>query len=81
MQKLGGSIRAAIVDGNHFNRVFDINPGNSNNPATKMLVTMQRFTIENGLAFDAANPDGPNSSGGGWWSSSDNSRPPLAEPR
>jgi hypothetical protein len=51
----GGTV---IVDGNHFNRVFDINPGNTNNPATKLLVTMQGFTIQNGNAFDPGNPDG-----------------------
>jgi hypothetical protein len=55
----------ALVDANHLGRVFDINPGNTNNPATKILVTFQGFTILNGVAFDAANPDGPNASGGG----------------
>jgi hypothetical protein len=58
----GGKV---VVDGNHLARVFDINPGNTNNPATKILVTLQGFTIQNGVAFDAANPDGPNASGGG----------------
>jgi hypothetical protein len=56
---------AAIVDGNHLNRVFDINAGATNNAATQFLVTMQGFTIENGDALDAANPDGPTSTGGG----------------
>jgi hypothetical protein len=58
----GGTV---AVDGNHLNRVFDINPGNTDNPATKVLVTFQGFTITNGVAFDLANTDGPNSSGGG----------------
>jgi hypothetical protein len=55
----GGTV---IVDANHLNRVFDINPGNTNNPATKLLVTMAGFTIQNGVAFpgDAA----PGSGGG-----------------
>jgi hypothetical protein len=58
----GGKV---IVDGNHLDRVFDINPGATNNAATKNLVTMVGFTIQNGNAFDAANPDGPTSTGGG----------------
>jgi hypothetical protein len=56
---------AVSVDGGGIDRVFDINPGNTNNPATKIVVTMQGFTIRNGIAFDPANPDGANSSGGG----------------
>jgi hypothetical protein len=56
---------AVTVDGNHLDRVFDINPGNTNNPATKITVTMQGFTITGGVAADAANPDGATSSGGG----------------
>src|SRR5215470_16355390 len=28
----------AVLDGNHLNRVLDINPANTNNPATKILV-------------------------------------------
>ena len=55
----GGTV---IVDGNHLNRVFDINPANITNPAK---VTMQGFTIQNGDASDPANPDGPTSTGGG----------------
>jgi hypothetical protein len=58
----GGSV---VVDGNHLNRVFDINWQNTDNPATKFLVTFQGFTIQNGDAFDPAFPDGPTSSGGG----------------
>jgi hypothetical protein len=58
----GGTV---VVDGNHLNRVFDINPGNTDNPATKTLVTFQGFTIQNGDAFDPNNTDGPTSSGGG----------------
>jgi hypothetical protein len=56
---------AVSVDGGGIDRVFDINPGNTNNPATKIVVTMQGFTIRNGVAFDPANPDGASSSGGG----------------
>jgi hypothetical protein len=63
IQNTSGGI--AIVDGNHLDRVFDINPGNTSNPATKLLVTMQGFTIQNGNVSDAANPDGPNATGGG----------------
>jgi hypothetical protein len=40
----------AIVDGNHLDRVFDINPANTDNPATKFLVTFQGFTIQRGIA-------------------------------
>jgi hypothetical protein len=58
----GGTV---IVDANQLNRVFDINPGNTSNPATKLLVTMQGFTIQNGLAADPMNPDAAGSSGGG----------------
>jgi hypothetical protein len=43
----GGNV---VVDGNHLDRVFDINPGNTDNPATKLRVFMQGFTIQNGLA-------------------------------
>jgi hypothetical protein len=56
---------AVSVDGNGIDRVFDINPGNTNNPATKIVVTMQGLSIRNGVAFDPANPDGAASSGGG----------------
>jgi hypothetical protein len=56
---------AVTVDGNHLNRVFDINAGDTNNPPTQFLVTMQGFTIQDGDAFDPANPDGPTSTGGG----------------
>jgi hypothetical protein len=59
----GGTV---IVDGNHQSRVFDINPNfDPANPTPKFLVTLQGFTIQNGVATDAANPDGPNASGGG----------------
>jgi hypothetical protein len=58
----GGTV---IVDGNHLDRVFDINPAASNNTATKNQVTMVGFFIQNGNAFDPANPDGPTSTGGG----------------
>jgi hypothetical protein len=52
---------AVTVNGNHLNRVFDINP--SNTPTTpKVSVTMSGFTITNGLA---APGDGADGSGGG----------------
>jgi hypothetical protein len=53
------------VDAGGLNRVFDINPANTNNPATKITVTMQGFTITGGRATSTANPDGPDASGGG----------------
>jgi hypothetical protein len=53
------------VDGNGLDRAFDINPANTSNPATKIMVTMIGFTIEHGFALDPANPDGPTSTGGG----------------
>ena len=53
---------AVAVDGNHMNRVFDINP---NLTTTGFLVTMQGITIENGIAADPNNPDGLTASGGG----------------
>jgi hypothetical protein len=58
---------AVTVRGGGQSRVFDINPADTNNPATAFLVTMQGFTITNGMAFDATgtNPDGPVAAGGG----------------
>jgi hypothetical protein len=58
---------AVTVRGGGQSRVFDINPADTNNPATAFLVTMQGFTITNGKVFDAtgANPDGPDGTGGG----------------
>ncbi|HEV3444279.1 MAG TPA: DUF4214 domain-containing protein [Gemmataceae bacterium] len=59
----GGTV---VVDGNHLSRVFDINPNfNPATPTPPFTVTMQGFTIQNGLATDPANPDGPFASGGG----------------
>src|SRR5262249_17684035 len=59
----GGTV---VVDGNHLARVFDINPNfDPNNPPPKFTVTLQGFTVQNGVATDQANPDGPNASGGG----------------
>jgi hypothetical protein len=53
----------AIIDGNHLNRVFDINP---TPPAIAPFnVTFQGVTIQDGNAFDPVNPDGPTSTGGG----------------
>jgi parallel beta-helix repeat protein len=43
----GGTV---VVDGNNLDRVFDINPGNTNNPSTKFLVTFQGFAITGGIA-------------------------------
>jgi hypothetical protein len=60
----GGTI---AISGNNANRVFDINPGIAT-PANNVVlgaVTINGITIENGLASDAAMPDGPNASGGG----------------
>jgi hypothetical protein len=51
-----------VVDGNHLARVFDINPNNTDDPATKMLVTLNGLTITNGVASPG---DGPAGSGGG----------------
>jgi hypothetical protein len=54
------------IDGNHLNRVFDIDPNfDPANPTPKFLVTLQGVTVENGVATDVNNPDGPNASGGG----------------
>jgi hypothetical protein len=51
---------AVTVDGNHLNRVFDINPTPGN--SAKVTVTFQDFTIQHGLAQPG---DGPLGSGGG----------------
>ena len=56
---------AVIVDGNHLDRVFDINPAGTSDPATRMTVVMRGFTIFGGDAFDPANPDALGSAGGG----------------
>jgi hypothetical protein len=58
---------AVTVSGNGLARVFDINPGNTDNPATHFTNTLTGFTITNGKAFDAtgATPDGAVASGGG----------------
>jgi hypothetical protein len=57
---------AVAVDGNQLSRVFDINPNfDPANPTAKFTVTLQGFTIQNGVALDPANPDGATSSGGG----------------
>ncbi len=40
----------ALVDGNHLDRVFDVNPLNTNNAPTHFTFTFLGFTIENGLA-------------------------------
>jgi hypothetical protein len=56
------------VEGGGYDRVFDINPGDTSNPATKFTVTMQGFTIEGGVAHSVASsptPDGADASGGG----------------
>jgi predicted outer membrane repeat protein len=57
---------AVAIDGNHLNRVFDINPNfDPAHPTPKFTVTLTGLTVENGFATDNANPDGPNASGGG----------------
>ncbi len=54
---------AVTVDGNHLDRVFDINPTfNFNAPTPEFTVTMQGFTITNGVASPG---DGAAGSGGG----------------
>jgi predicted outer membrane repeat protein len=50
-----------VVDGNHLDRVFDINPGNATAPAG-FTVSMQGFSIVNGVAQPG---DGAAGSGGG----------------
>ncbi len=57
---------AVTVDGNHLNRVFDINASNAPSPP-KVTVTMSGFTITGGDALDPnpANADAPGSAGGG----------------
>jgi hypothetical protein len=57
----------ATIDGAGVSRVFDINPDNTNNPATHFKVTFNDLTITGGRAFDASgtNTDGPWASGGG----------------
>jgi hypothetical protein len=50
-----------IVDGNHLDRVFDINPNDVTAPA-KFTVVLQGFTIQNGVAQPG---DGATGSGGG----------------
>ena len=59
---LNASGGAVTVDGNHLARVFDINPGDDTNVADKFTVTLQGFTITNGVA---ASGNEPASSGGG----------------
>jgi CSLREA domain-containing protein len=59
MNASGGTV---IVDGNHIDRVFRINPAIA---PTAFSVTMNGFTITNGSAQNSANPDGADASGGG----------------
>jgi predicted outer membrane repeat protein len=54
----GGKV---IVDGNHLDRVFDINPNNDTAPAL-FTVVMQGFTVQNGIAQPG---DAAEGSGGG----------------
>ncbi len=54
---------AVTVDGNHLDRVFDINPTfNPASPTAPFTVTLQGFTITNGVASPG---DGAAGSGGG----------------
>jgi len=53
---------AVTVDGNHLDRVFDVNPNDDVNVSDKFTVTMQGFTIANGIASPG---DGATGSGGG----------------
>ena len=62
---LNATVGQVTVDGNHLARVFDINPGDTDIPATKFTVTLTGITVTNGIAVDPANLDGPGSSGGG----------------
>ncbi len=59
---LNASGGVATVDGNHLDRVFDINPGDDPNAADKFIVTLQGITITNGIAQSG---DGAAGSGGG----------------
>jgi CSLREA domain-containing protein len=52
----------AIVDGNHLDRVFDINPADDTNFNDEFTVTLQGITITNGIAQFG---DGAAGSGGG----------------
>lgn len=59
----GGEV---VVDAAHLSRAFDINPNFIIfDPGPAFTVVMRGFTIENGLAAEPVNPDGPNASGGG----------------
>jgi predicted outer membrane repeat protein len=53
--------RQVIVDGNHLDRVFDINPQDVTAP-TKFTVLLEGFTIQHGIAMPG---DGAAGSGGG----------------
>jgi hypothetical protein len=57
----GGTV---MVDGNHLDRVFDINPNAfaGGKPTAPFSVTLRGFTIENGIASSG---DGPTGTGGG----------------
>jgi hypothetical protein len=43
----GGTV---LVDGNHLDRVFDINPNNVLLANAPFTVVMQDFTVQNGIA-------------------------------
>src|SRR5262249_6226183 len=51
-----------FVDGNHLDRVFDIIDNSPLVTPTKFTVTLQGFTVENGIASPG---DGPAGTGGG----------------
>lgn len=59
---LNASGGTATVDGNHLDRVFDINPADDINFNDEFTVALQGITIANGLAQSG---DGPAGSGGG----------------
>ena len=59
---LNSSGGTTTVDGNHLDRVFDINPADDTNVNDAFTVTLQGLTITNGIAQSG---DGASGSGGG----------------